>query len=236
MSREKGGLGPSARRVSQPSGSGTRSFSFRRPTTKSGMALDLCVSTLQKATRRGEIFLAVSMAKEMLRSGLGAYCWRRVIVIASEDVGPAAPHIPGLVQSLYANAIVLSRKRQPTGDDWKLAELPLVHAIVAMCIAPKTRIVAEVAIVAEHRARTGNLPTPPPWAYDCHVDEGRRNGLRKGTAAAIKFWQEHSRVISPELVIDDRWKTELDEIWADPANYGLGFLNQSDAPNGNEEE
>lgn len=224
MSREKGTAGRSGGGVSKPSGSGTRSFSFRRPTTKSGMALDLCVSTLQKATRRGEIYLAVSMAKELLRSGMGAYAWRRVMTIASEDVGPTSPYIPGLVQALYENALVLSRKRQPTGDDWKLGELPLVHAVIAMCIAPKTRIVAEVAIVAEHHAKRGNLPARPPWAYDCHVDEGRRRGIRKGTAEAIEFWQRHSRVIVPEVVIDDRWKRELDEIWSDPANYGLGFV------------
>lgn len=31
-------------------------------------------------------------------------------------------------------------------------------------------------------------------------------------------------MIAPEVVIGDRWKRELDEIWSDPANYGLGFV------------
>jgi hypothetical protein len=227
MSRTKGTSGSAGGGVSPSNVTGTRPFSFRRPTTKSGLDLSSCVSCLQKATRRGDIYLAVSMAKELLRSGMGAYAWRRVMVIASEDVGPAAPHIPALVQALYQNALVLSRKKQPTGDDLKLGELPLLHAVIAMCVAPKTRIVAEVAIVAEYHAKRGNLPAIPDYALDCHTDEGRRRGIRKGTAAAIEHWKI-GRVISPEVVIDDRWKIELDEIWSNPENYGLGFVFRND--------
>lgn len=217
-----------------PSATSSASF-YRRPKTKLGYDLSSVVSALQKDVRRGVVYGATWWTKELIRSGFGAYLWRRLLVIASEDVGPAAPHIPALVAGLHSNAIALTRKRTPTGADWRLGELQAIHAAIAMCLAPKSRIVAEVCLVAEHHALTGNLLPVPEYALDCHTDEGRRRGVRKATRAAIDHWQQHGRLIHPDAPIaDDRWKDELDRIWADPANVGLGFVSKTD--NDDEEE
>ncbi len=188
-------------------------MSYRPRKTALGYPLDEVASALQKAIRRGEIEGAAWWAIELLESGMGAYLWRRLMVIASEDVGPAASEIPSLVSALHSNAIVLSRRKNPRGEDWAATSLQALHAVVALCLAPKTRMVPEVDFVLRHRRREGELLQVPDEAQDQHTQAGRRRGLKKGSRAAARFWMEHARRLEPDAaLLGNVWRDRFDSI------------------------
>lgn len=185
------------------------------PRTKSGYLMDEVASALQKTCRRSLTYQATFWGKELLRSGYGAYCWRRVLVIASEDVGPGDANTAERVSALHVAALAYIGSRTPKGDDWARAEIFLVHAIVEICRAEKSRMVAELAYLAERNYEGGERLTVPDYALDPHTERGRALGRRWGTRAGVDFWQGHSRTVVPERILDDdRWKARLDEYWA----------------------
>jgi hypothetical protein len=100
--------------------------------TKHGYAVDEVASAVQKCIRRGLEEDALYWAYEMMGSPNKAHhtqLWNRLKVIASEDVGPADPNIPILIDVLWRN--------------WKEKKAELiftVNAITALCRAKKSRI------------------------------------------------------------------------------------------------
>ena len=67
--------------------------------TKRGYYLDELLSALQKDIRRGNEYEAVFWAVELERFN-PRMLWNRLRVIASEDVGPAYPLMPRLIETL----------------------------------------------------------------------------------------------------------------------------------------
>ena len=80
---------------------------YYRQETTHGYPLDEVVSALQKCIRRGLTDDAVWWAIELNESGYGAYAWRRLMVIVSEDIGLADHHAPVLVNALYQMSVEL---------------------------------------------------------------------------------------------------------------------------------
>src|SRR5919109_910858 len=95
-------------------------------TTAHGYLLAEVVSALQKCVRRGEEENALYWAAEMDRSGFGNYCWKRLKVICSEDVGPAWPAGPAVINALFESWAELKKK----GDHKNQDRLYLIHAVV----------------------------------------------------------------------------------------------------------
>jgi replication-associated recombination protein RarA len=188
-------------------------MTYRVRKTKLGYELPEVTSALQKSIRRGEVEHAMWWAQELLRSSYGAYLWRRLLVIASEDVGPAANDMVVVVRALRENAIVLARRKNLRGEDWEAQSLQALHAVVALCLAPKSRLVPEADFVLRHRADSGERLEIPDWALDHHTPAGRRRGLRKGTAASARFWKKEGRTIRPDAeLLDNVWRDRFDEI------------------------
>lgn len=86
--------------ISQLNGNSNPNSRFKMK-TKNGYNLDEVVSALQKSIRRGLEEDAMYWALEMVDSGYIRYMWRRLLVIASEDIGPADPQTVILISSLY---------------------------------------------------------------------------------------------------------------------------------------
>jgi replication-associated recombination protein RarA len=80
------------------------SWSFERAVTVHGYPLDEIVSALQKEIRRGKTEEAMWYAVELNRSGYGGYCWRRLMVVATEDVGVGDPMAAVQVAALWTMA------------------------------------------------------------------------------------------------------------------------------------
>lgn len=124
------------------------------------------VSALQKTIRRGDRDAALFWATELYLSKYEAHAWRRMLIIASEDVGIAAPFVFIQIRLLYDTWV--ERKKE---DD---AKLFFIDAILRLVDAAKCRITDSATIVFFE----GERPRKdiPDYALDVHTEAGRRLG------------------------------------------------------------
>ena len=141
------------------------------PPTRRGYAFDECASALQKAVRRSDSDGAVYWALELADSGYGAYVWRRLLIITSEDVGLAEPTMPATIHALHQSALTLQAAAR--GRRQGVGRLQLVHAVLLLARARKSRIVnnALTAFSADETVRE-----VPDVALDKHCRRGRAMG------------------------------------------------------------
>ena len=159
-------------------------MTFAERHTVGGYACGEVASALQKCIRRGLERDALFWATELDLSGFGEYVWKRLRIIASEDVGTAAPMVAGIVRSLFENW-----KDQRRKDDTKHEpeRLFLIHAVQLLCRAEKSRNVDHALIVFYEGERTAR--EIPDFALDRHTSRGRSR--RRGWA---HFWKEGARL------------------------------------------
>ncbi|MGV0985078.1 MAG: hypothetical protein ACOYB2_11015 [Limnohabitans sp.] len=178
-----------------------------------GYPLNEVTSALQKAIRRSKSDEALWWAMEMNMSGLGAYCFRRLMVIANEDIGPADSFAAVLVWSCYSAAKELHAHSRGTGDEKARAPWDtetLLHPVWYMANCPKSREVNHAASVIQYRMEKGERLEVPDYALDNHTDRGRAQGRRQG------FFQQVGQVLDPEAEVKDQmgrvnpWKKAWD--------------------------
>lgn len=129
-----------------------------------------CSSAMQKCIRRGLEDDALFWAVELYESNYVEYVWKRLKIISSEDVGLARPGISTDVQSLYEMHKELSKKKDDNNQPWRLF---LVHAVMLLCRAPKTRIV-DWALIYHWGCHKKMLRPIPDVALDKHNERGRQ--------------------------------------------------------------
>lgn len=169
-----------------------------KPTTKSGYALDELVSALQKCIRRGMEEEALFFAYEMAE-GYDDYLWRRLLIIASEDIGIADNFAAVLVGQLYANSRVVigSGKKQELADSEQIA-----HAVLYLCRTQKNRYVDDYANYVALRRERGWRPEIPDFALDQHTERGRELGRGE------PHFCQHGTVVEPKVEVGgkDYWQ------------------------------
>jgi replication-associated recombination protein RarA len=110
-------------------------------------------SAMQKSIRRGLEEEALSWATELDIARYGAYVWKRLRIIASEDIGLADPNVAVQLRVLYENWIEQRKKK----EDYSLAErLFLVHAVLLCVRAKKSRIV-DTALITMYEGELSSL-------------------------------------------------------------------------------
>jgi replication-associated recombination protein RarA len=157
--------------------------------TRHELAADEVISALQKEIRRGHTENAVLLAYEMATTSpeLEAYLWKRLQVIAVEDIGWGEIQAPVLVRALWEMVASMGR-----GDGERL--LFAVHAVRYLCACQKDRSSDEmVNWVIQAVEKEGTLPQIPDYALDVHTQRGKAmgRGLRH-------FWEVGAQ-LSPEL-------------------------------------
>jgi replication-associated recombination protein RarA len=102
-----------------------------------GIPVDDLVAVLQKEIRRSRIDNAVLAAYEMFitSADVAEHLWRRLRLIAVEDVGMGLPLGPVLIDVLHRNF------NATPGGEWMMA----CHAVRLLAAAPKDRTSAEHA-------------------------------------------------------------------------------------------
>jgi len=135
--------------------------------------LDEVVSALQKCIRRGWEELALYWAYEMVEGGYQEYMWRRLMVIASEDIGVGDNFAAVLVNALFENSkqLIKGRKKHERAD-----YLQIAHAVLYLCRASKSRYVDDFGCYILSRREQGWIPDVPDVAIDCHTRRGRAKG------------------------------------------------------------
>jgi replication-associated recombination protein RarA len=144
---------------------------FGQLKTQSGYLNSECTSAMQKCIRRGLEEEALFWATELDLAGYGAYVWKRLRIIATEDVGLADPNLCVQVRILYENWIEQRKKK----DDRSLAErLFLVHAVLLCVRAKKSRMV-DTALMTMYESERPKRKIPD-FALDMHTIKGRKLG------------------------------------------------------------
>lgn len=178
--------------------------------TKNGYKLDEVVSALQKSIRRGQEQRAVYWAYEMFESGYIKYLWRRLSVIALEDISLSDPFAAILV-----NALAQSSERINQKD--KIEVLHPGMAVMYLCRAKKSREVDYCLEIVEHQRKSGEKLELEDHELDSHTDEGRRKlrkqakeqGVSYERLVDLQFYYEGALLNNPISIIDDKWKKEV---------------------------
>ena len=175
--------------------------SFGSLHTSGGYQMSEVASALQKCIRRGDEDDALFWATELDLSGYGEYAFKRLRIIASEDVGLGEPDAAVVVRSLYANYAEMKKKDDPH----KPERLFLVHAVMALCRARKSRAVDNACVrfylgKREQRAI-------PDVALDKHTLRGRQLGR-----GFDHFFAEGAKVTNENPDCPDPYKTVARDI------------------------
>jgi replication-associated recombination protein RarA len=179
-------------------------MTFAQLTTKGGYRCDEVASALQKCIRRGLEEQALFWATELDLSGFGEYVWKRLRIIASEDVGLADNSVAPTISALCANW-----REQKKKSDTKHApeRLFLVHAVLILARARKSRTV-DHALIAMYEAPRARREIPD-FALDKHTAKGRT--LKRGWR---HFW-EHGARLENKTPADDPYEATARAIRRD---------------------
>lgn len=197
-------------------------MTFGQLTSQGGFNLAELTSAFQKSIRRGEEENALYFGTELDISGYGEYAWKRMKIMASEDVGLAEPMAAVTVQSLYQ-----SWKEQRTKKDTKHApeRLFFVHAILVLARARKSREVDNALVVMYEGDRGGELNREiPDYALDKHTQRGKQ--LKRGHS---HFWEEGAKIENASGI--DRYEDRARTIRVDkvvPQNGAFEFDNRTE--------
>ena len=165
--------------------------------TPNGYAFAECVSALQKCIRISNYRDAVFFAREIASCGRKEqkYLWNRLRVINSEDVGPT-PDGNSMVlliaelQRSHEDAVARGNHDAP---------LFLIHAVMAMCAVPKSRINDNM----KHIVSRMDLPPIPDNALDKHTRRGKIMGR------GLEHWLTEGARVEPQ---SDYWGEADEEI------------------------
>lgn len=144
---------------------------WSRTTTVGGYAADEVRSVLQKSIRRGLVEEAVLAAYELYETGPESedMLWRRLEIIATEDVGYGLIEAPALIEALNAQR----QRIPPTADRWIFA----VHAVRLLATAPKDRTSTDLAMWAKAAIARGERKLEvPDFCVDYHTRRGTAMG------------------------------------------------------------
>jgi replication-associated recombination protein RarA len=159
-------------------------MTFAERTTIGGYNCAEVASALQKCIRRGLEDDALFWATELDRSNFGEYVWKRLRIIASEDIGYEAPSIAIEIRVLFDNW-----KDQRKKEDVRHApeRLFLIDAVMRLCRAKKSRAV-DHALIVFYEGPRAKRPIPD-FALDRHTGRGR--AMRRRWR---HFWEEGARL------------------------------------------
>jgi hypothetical protein len=151
--------------------------------SKLGYPLDEIVSALQKEIRRGHEQEAAWWALELCHSGEIVRCWRRLCVIAAEDIGPGDP------EALRQFGVALAMYREAHYGSG--AHIITVYAVLVLARAKKNREANMLTTVLERMRDAGEKLPVPEYALDNHTERGR--GRFTSKAEAFAWWVEEGQ-------------------------------------------
>ena len=153
-----------------------------------------CSSAMQKAIRRGFEDDALYFAVELERSGFGEYAFKRLLIIASEDVGLADPLGALTVKTLWENYKNLKAKKD---EKHKPERMFFIHAVLYLVRAKKSRLVDNALI---HYYHSDEDRETPDYAHDMHTRKGK--SLNRG----LEHFFEESAQLENKGDVDDPYQ------------------------------
>jgi replication-associated recombination protein RarA len=175
---------------------------WSRTVTVNGFAVDELRSVLQKSIRRGLVEEAALAAYELFANGLETeeVLWRRLEIIATEDVGLGLVNAPAIIEALYAQA----SRMVDRGDRW----IYCAHAVRLLASAPKDNMSMELAGWTRAVVERGERQ---PVVEDYMVDVHTRRGAEMGRDVA-HWWNEGAQLRNRIPGYDPKWGEYLRKL------------------------
>jgi len=173
---------------------------FATRTTVHGLPSDEVRSALHKHVRKGSVEQSVRAALELARTDADheAEMWRRLQVLAAEDVGMGDPQAIVVVRALHDSAL----DTEPGSYD------RLVYAAQAtgyLAAAEKNPVFGELMQVVLHEELA---PEIPDAAIDIHTRRGQEAGR------TMSDWFRTGTAIEPETPgRDTSWRERLVDVY-----------------------
>jgi replication-associated recombination protein RarA len=163
------------------------------PTTVFGYDKGEVISALQKAIRRGHEAEALYWAHELLDSNETYRMWRRLVVIAAEDVGLADPDMTAKIMTM--------KQAHDFGRESNI----LFQAVMMLCRAPKNREADDASYLYFLRRKKGWRIPIPPEAVDGHTRRGRSQLYRMAEQSQTTWEDMWNREFYFDVALLDKY-------------------------------
>ena len=149
------------------------------------------ISAFIKSVRGSDVDAALHYLARMIEAGEDPrFIARRLIILASEDIGMAAPSV---LQTAVAAAQAVQLIGMPEG------QLTLAHATVAAALAPKSNAVTTAIGAALADVRAGRIGEVPPHLRDAHYSTASRYGHGVG----YRYAHDHPHGVAEQQYLPD---------------------------------
>ncbi len=149
------------------------------------------ISAFIKSVRGSDVDAALHYLARMIEAGEDPrFIARRLIILASEDIGMAAPSV---LQTAVAAAQAVQLIGMPE------ARLTLAHATVAAAMAPKSNAVSTAIDAALADVRAGRIGEVPPHLRDAHYATASRYGHGVG----YRYAHDHPHGVAEQQYLPD---------------------------------
>lgn len=176
--------------------------------TKSGYVFGEVTSAIQKEIRLGNEEMALFWALEMEATS-PTYLWKRLMVIASEDIGLAAPDVV-----LMVNVLALGWERAKKLS-WYVSSHQVAQAVMMMCRAPKSTEVEDAIGWTGERKAAGFKPEIPEYAKDMHTQAGKERGRVEGLGKEAMYREWYLFRRNDAGMPDNPYLKKLEEMHPD---------------------
>ncbi len=166
------------------------------------------LSALQKSIRGSDENAALHYTARLLEAGDLISLTRRLLVIASEDIGLAYPQAISIVKSCVDSALQLGLPE---------ARIPLAQAVILLCTSPKSNSAINAIDAAIEVVRSGDYGEIPS-----HLKDGHYGGAQK-LGNAIGYQYPH---VFPNHYVKQQY---LPDNIADHVYYEFGDNKQEQA-------
>lgn len=175
---------------------------WSRTTTANGYSVDELRSVLQKSIRRGWVEEAALAAYELFSAGSDTeeLLWRRLEIIAAEDVGFGLVTAPAIIEALNQQR----QRMLDRGDRW----IYCAHAVRVLACSRKDNMSMELAgWTREVVARDERKVEVQDFMLDMHT----RRGVSMGRDKA-HWWNEGARLENRIEGYDPKWGDYLRKL------------------------
>lgn len=175
---------------------------WSRTTTPNGYSVDELRSVLQKSIRRGWVEEAALAAYELFSAGPGAeeVLWRRLEIIATEDVGLGMVVAPVIIETLNQQR----QRMSDPGDRW----IYCAHAVRLLATAKKDNTSMELAGWTREVVARGERKVE---VQDFMLDMHTRRGVGMGRGKA-HWWKEGARLENRIEPYESKWGDYLRKL------------------------
>ncbi len=171
-------------------------------------SFDEVTSAMQKMIRRNKEHDACWWAYVLHDSGYYKYVWRRLMIIASEDVGNANPMAVVIVNALRQNyEATIDSKTRLSGN----GALFIFQAVMYLCSSEKLREVDTLANLVIKEFKEGKRLEIPEVAIDVHTARGKQihgrweQGTDEEKTERAKKWYEIWSYVTPASKKPDKY-------------------------------